>query len=73
MLTSSGFGNSRYAIELTMAANESSSQQIYSRSFKSLDDEHTPGVFTVSFLLRSSSFFISLSDKVVVRQTTSCR
>ncbi|XP_034241250.1 glycosylated lysosomal membrane protein B-like [Thrips palmi] len=55
MVTSSGFENSRYAIELTMAANESSSGGIYSRSFKSLDDEHTPGVFTLVDLQTSAS------------------
>lgn len=32
-----------------MAANESIESSVIPKSFKSLDDEHTPGVFTVGF------------------------
>lgn len=59
MATSSGFKSSRYAVELTMAASESSASGIYNRSFKSLDDEHTPGVFTVSSYTHDFNFFTS--------------
>lgn len=73
MITSSGFESSRYAIELTMAANESSSGKIFSRSFKSLDDEHTPGVFTVSSLCISTipvgvslNYFLSSLPSILI-------
>ena len=54
MLTHSGFEQSRYAVELVLAANESAESSVIPSSFKSLDDEHTPGVFTV----RKFSFMI---------------
>lgn len=46
MLTKSGFKQARFAVELVMAGNESAIP-MQTRSFQSLDDEHTPGIFTL--------------------------
>ncbi|KAJ1532187.1 hypothetical protein ONE63_000809 [Megalurothrips usitatus] len=55
MLTNSGFKQSRFAIELVLAASENTAKNISYTSFKSLDDEHTPGVFTLNDLQTPAS------------------
>ena len=55
VVTRSGFQQTRYAVELVIAANESSESGVFPKSFKSLDDEHTPGVFTLVDLQTTNS------------------
>lgn len=51
MLTNPRFDQGRFAVEMVMAANESAGNSMIPASFKSLDDEHTPGVFTVCSII----------------------
>ncbi|KAJ9584542.1 hypothetical protein L9F63_021113, partial [Diploptera punctata] len=45
--TNSSFTNSRYAIDVILASNDNASSTVVLESKKSLDDENSPGVFTV--------------------------
>lgn len=45
--TDPSFNRSRFAVEIIMTSQDSNNSTMYIDLFKSLDDEHTPGVFTV--------------------------
>lgn len=46
--TNSTFGRSRFAIELVMVSESTPNVTMAIDSKKSLDDEHTPGIFEVN-------------------------
>jgi hypothetical protein len=45
--TNSSFSNSRFAVEVLIASSDNVNSTATIVSQKSLDDEHSPGVFTV--------------------------
>lgn len=49
--TDSGFSNSRFAVEVLIASSDKPNSTATIVSRKSLDDEHSPGVFTVRMFL----------------------
>lgn len=55
MITNSSFKQSRFASELILAANESAKSSVFPTAYKSFDDEHTPGVFTLVDLQTTAS------------------
>ncbi len=48
MATNSSFKQSRFAAEITLAANETADSTVFPTAYSGLDDERAPGVFTVS-------------------------
>jgi len=51
LVTESGFNSSRYAIELYFVSNSSRDSQATRQISKTLDDEHTPGIFQTNELI----------------------
>ena len=49
--SSSGFNNSRYAVELYIVSNTSSDSSVIRQVTTTLDDEHTPGIFKTEELI----------------------
>ena len=49
--SSSGFNNSRYAVELYFVSNTSSDSSVIRQVTTTLDDEHTPGIFKTEELI----------------------
>ena len=44
------FNSSRFAVEIILTSQDSNDTTMFIDLFKSLDDEHTPGVFTVKII-----------------------
>ena len=51
LVTESGFNSSRYAIELYFVSNSSRDSQATRQISRTLDDEHTPGIFQTNELI----------------------
>ena len=47
---STQYKNSRFALQIVTASSDSANTTLNVKARKTLDDEHSPGVFTVSFL-----------------------
>ncbi|KAK3930740.1 Glycosylated lysosomal membrane protein B [Frankliniella fusca] len=55
MATNSNFQRGRFAAEIILAANESSESSVFPTAYRSLDDERTPGVFSLIELQTTAS------------------
>jgi hypothetical protein len=50
--TSSGFNHSRFALELVLASDGKRDSELIREKTRTIDDEHTPGIFEVCKLTR---------------------